>query len=95
MAGKRNKRILNQEVSFWRAYLEILSERVPLVDRWRDGSQTWHPRVVQKLLWYSGMASTFKNRVMAHHWLMQNANKAARHTLHTKTKGVASETGGI
>jgi len=37
-----------RELKFWRAYLEILNERVPLVDRWRDGTATWHPRIVRE-----------------------------------------------
>ena len=37
-------KLSSRDVAFWRAYLEILNERVPLVDRWRDGSVTWHPR---------------------------------------------------
>jgi hypothetical protein len=60
-------------MAFWRAYLEILNERVPLVDHWRDGSVTWHPRVVQKLLWSSSLPDTKSNRLMAHDWLMENA----------------------
>ncbi len=60
-------------MAFWRAYTEILNERVPLVDRWRDGSVTWHPRVVQKLLWYSNVPNTMRNREIAYDWLMRNA----------------------
>ncbi len=63
--------------AFWRAYLEIRTERVSLVDRWRDGSVTWHPRVVQKLLWYSGLPNTLRNRAMAYEWLMQHATQSA------------------
>jgi hypothetical protein len=59
-----------REIGFWRAYLEILGERVQLVDRWSDGHVTWHPRVVQKLLWYSGIPNTPRNRSIAHDWLM-------------------------
>ena len=61
------------DVAFWRAYFEILQERAPLVDHWRDGSITWHPRVVRKLLWYSDIPDTPSNRLVAHDWLMQNA----------------------
>lgn len=61
------------DMAFWRAYLEILNERVPLVDHWRDGSVTWTPRVGQKLLWYSGLPATPENMRMAYAWLMQNA----------------------
>ena len=63
------------ELLFWRAYLEILDERVPLVDNWRDGSSTWHPRVVEKLLWYSDISNTPANRRMAHTWLMEHATE--------------------
>ena len=45
-------------------------ERVQLVDHWRDGSVTWHPRVVQKLLWYSDIPNTPRNVRIAHDWLM-------------------------
>jgi hypothetical protein len=64
---------VTDEMAFWRAYLEILNERVPLVDHWRDGSITWHPRVGKKLLWYSGLPITPDNMKMAYAWLMQNA----------------------
>ncbi len=60
-------------MGFWRAYLEILDEHAPLVDHWRDGNMTWHPRVGQKLLWYSGLPATPENMKIAHDWLMQNA----------------------
>ena len=62
MTHHHRKRLSEQDLAFWRAYLEIRSERVPLVDHWRDGSTTWHPRVIQKLLWYSGTPNTFENR---------------------------------
>jgi hypothetical protein len=65
----------SRDARFWRAYFEILHERVPLVDRWRDGSMTWHPRVVEKLLWYSDIPNTKANRQMAHTWLIENAAK--------------------
>ena len=52
----------NDDTAFWRAYAEILNERAPLVDRWRDGTATWHPRVVQKLVWYSDLCNTQRNR---------------------------------
>ena len=61
------------DMAFWRAYLEILDERVPLVDHWRDGSVTWTPRVGQKLLWYSGLPATPDNMKMAYAWLVKNA----------------------
>jgi hypothetical protein len=73
MRTKSQKPASDYTVEFWRAYFEILNERVPLVDHWRDGSITWHPRVVQKLLWYSNLPDTPVNRTMAHDWLMQNA----------------------
>lgn len=71
--SKTVKSLVN--IAFWRAYLEVLNERVPLVDKWRDGSVTWHPRVVEKLLWYTGTKNTKRNRRIAHDWLMQNAAK--------------------
>jgi hypothetical protein len=61
-----------RDIAFWRAYLEILNERVPLVDHWPDGGVTWHPRVVQKIVWYSGTRDTKRNRFMAVDWLMEN-----------------------
>jgi hypothetical protein len=67
------KKPTEHDIAFWRAYIEILNERVKLVDKWPDGSITWHPRVVRKLLWYSDIPNTFENRVMAHDWLMENA----------------------
>lgn len=70
MTVKSKSHISKREFAFWRAYLEILSERVPLVDRWTDGHVTWHPRVVQKLLWYSNIPNTTRNRVIAQEWLM-------------------------
>jgi len=78
MAATPTKPISKRDGAFWRAYLEILSERVPLVDRWRDGSVTWHPRVVQKLLWYSDVPNTLRNRGMAHDWLMEHAAQPVR-----------------
>ncbi len=64
-----------RELKFWRAYLEILNERVPLVDRWRDGTATWHPRIVGKLCWYSGIANTKRNRNSAYLWLLRHCTK--------------------
>jgi len=61
-----------RDIASWRAYLEVRSERVPLVDRWSDGGVTWHRRVVQKLLWYSEVPNTMRNRRLAYDWLMQN-----------------------
>ena len=78
MAVKSKKQTSTQEFAFWRAYLEILSERVPLVDRWSDGHVTWHPRVVQKLLWYSNISNTPRNRMTAHEWLMTIAIPVAK-----------------
>jgi hypothetical protein len=43
-----------------------------IVERWSDGTVTWHPRVVQKLLWYSSTSNTMRNRALAYDWLMQN-----------------------
>ena len=74
------KPISDRDAAFWRAYIEILSERVPLVDHWRDGSITWHPRVVRKLLWYSDIPTTFRHRVMAHDWLMDHSTIPVRGT---------------
>jgi len=34
---------------------------------------TWHPRVVQKLLWYSNAPNTMRNREIAYDWLIRNA----------------------
>ena len=70
MRTKSPKSVSDREITFWRAYIEILGERVQLVDHWRDGSVTWHPRVVQKLLWYSDIPNTPGNRSIAHDWLM-------------------------
>ena len=67
-----SKRISKRDVAFWRAYIEILNERVPLVDHWDDGTITWHPRVVRKLLWYSDVPDTMQNRSLAYDWLMQS-----------------------
>jgi hypothetical protein len=61
-----------RDISFWRAYFEVLHERVPLVDPWDDGTVTWQPRVVQKLLWYSKIPNTMGNRQYACEWLMLN-----------------------
>lgn len=66
------KKSVRRDISFWRAYLEIQNERVPLVERWDDGTVTWHPRVVQKLLWYSNVPNTMRNRSLAYGWLMQH-----------------------
>jgi len=52
--------------------LKSSNERVLLVDHWDDGTATWQPRVVQKLLWYSKMPNTVGNRHLAYDWLMLN-----------------------
>jgi hypothetical protein len=65
-------KLSRRDIMFWHAYFEILNERVPLVDKWSDELTTWHPRVVQKLLWYSGIRNTKANRHMALDWLMAN-----------------------
>jgi hypothetical protein len=70
MKARRREKRPSRDFTFWRAYLEILSERVPRVDRWDDGSITWHPRVVRKLLWYSNVPNTPRDRVMVYDWLM-------------------------
>jgi hypothetical protein len=68
-----HKHLSKQDVAFWRAYLEIFSERVVLVHRWSDESATWQPRVVEKLLWYSNVPNTMRNRSsLAYDWLMQH-----------------------
>ena len=64
-----------RDIAFWRAHLEILNERVPLVDRWTDGTVTWQPRIVQKHLWYSDVSDTMRNRGLAYDWLMQHSAK--------------------
>ena len=64
-----------RDIAFYRAYLEILNERVPLVDHWDSGTTSWHPRVVQKLLWYSGLRPTIRNRALAYDWLVKNATQ--------------------
>lgn len=65
-----------REISFWRAYFEVLNERVPLVDLWADGTVTWQPRVVQKLFWYSKIPNTMGNRHLAYEWLMLNCTRS-------------------
>ena len=62
----------DRDIAFWRAYIEILSERVPLVYQWGEGLTTWHPRVVKKILWYSGTRNTKQNRHIVLDWLMGN-----------------------
>jgi hypothetical protein len=68
-----NPKLSKQEIAFWRAYLEIQRERTQLVDTWSDGHVTWHPRVIQKMIWYSGLKDTIRNRGLVHDWLMDNA----------------------
>ncbi len=68
----RKKPLRSRDFAFWRAYIEILNERVPLVDRWSDGTTTWHPRVVRKMLWYTETPDTMPNRHMAIDWLMEH-----------------------
>jgi hypothetical protein len=72
MKAKRKKPLSDRDIAFWRAYFEISKERVPLVDHWDDGSVTWHPRVVRKMLWYTETPDTMANRRMAVDWLMAN-----------------------
>jgi len=64
------KELSKQDLAFWKAYIEILDERVRLVDHWDDRTVTWHPRIVRKLLWYSGVPDTMGNRGLAYDWLM-------------------------
>jgi hypothetical protein len=71
---RRNK-LSKTDIGFWRAYLEILNEKVPLVNHWDDGTMTWHPRVAQKLLWYSKLPETMHNRQIAYKWLMRNCSR--------------------
>ena len=78
MAFPSKQYLSDRDIGFWRAYVEIMSERTYLVDRWSDGHTTWHPRVVQKLLWYSGYADTVRNRALAYNWLMANAAEPLR-----------------
>lgn len=66
------KQLPKRDIALWRAYIEIQNERVPLVDHWSDGTVSWHPRVVQKLLWYSNAPNNMLNRSLAYDWLMQN-----------------------
>ena len=67
-----HKQVSKRDITFWRAYIEILNERVPLVNHWDDGTVTWEPRVVRKLLWYSEVPDTMQNRSLAYDWLMQH-----------------------
>jgi hypothetical protein len=71
------KQLSRRDITFWRAYIEILNERGPLVDRWNDGTVTWQPRVVRKLLWYSDVRNTMRNRSLAYDWLMQHCARFA------------------
>jgi len=66
------KQLSKRDIAFWRAYVEILMERVPLIDEWNDGTVTWRPRVVRKLLWYSEVPDTTRNRSLAYDWLMRH-----------------------
>ena len=85
MSVKSKNMKSDRRIAFWRAssYLEILNERVPLVDKWRDGSvNTWHPSMLgEKLLWYSGVPNTPRNRRLAHDWLMQNCTEPVKGTV--------------
>jgi uncharacterized protein YegL len=72
------RKLSKREVAFWRAYLEILRDRTPLVDTWSDGHVTWHPRVIQKMIWYSSLKDTIRNRGLVHDWLMDNARSASK-----------------
>jgi hypothetical protein len=69
------KRLSKRDIAFWRAWFEIRSERVSLVDNWDDGSTTWKPRILQKMLWYSKTPQTIRNRHLVYEWLMQNCAK--------------------
>ena len=80
MSVKSRKSKSDRHLAFWRAYFEILNERVPLVDEWRDGNITWRPRVVDKLLWYSEVPNTRRNRLLAYDWLMQNCTEPVKGT---------------
>src|SRR5574340_1422048 len=62
--------------AFWRAYLTILNEHVPLVDHWNDGTATWHPQVVPKMCRYRGVPATKRNRLTTYHWLVRNCTHA-------------------
>jgi hypothetical protein len=66
------KQLSKRDITFWRAYFELLNERVALIDHWDDGTVTWHPRVVRKLLWYSDVPDTLFNRRLAYGWLMKH-----------------------
>jgi hypothetical protein len=64
------KQMSKRDIAFWRAYFEILND--VLIDEWADGTVTWQPRVVRKLLWYSEIPDTIHNRSLAYDWLMQH-----------------------
>jgi hypothetical protein len=66
------QQLSKRDMALWCAYIEVLNERVPLVDRWDDGTVTWQPRVVRKLLWYSDVPDTMRNRSLAYDWLMHH-----------------------
>jgi len=44
----RRNQISKRDIAFWRAYFEVLNERIALIDEWSDGTVTWRPRVVRK-----------------------------------------------
>jgi hypothetical protein len=48
-----------------------------LVEEWSDDHVTWHPRVIQKMIWYSGLKDTIRNRGLVHDWLMDNARSSS------------------
>jgi hypothetical protein len=66
------RQLSKRDMAVWRAYFEILNERVPLVDQWDDGTVTWQPRVVRELLWYSDIPDTTRTRSLAYDWLMRH-----------------------
>jgi hypothetical protein len=72
-----SKKLSKRDIAFWRAYIEILREREPLVDQWNDGTLTWQPWVGEKLLHYSGVPNTMRNRRIAYDWLMQHCARFA------------------
>lgn len=66
------RRASKRDMSFWRAYVQLLGKREPLVDHWTDGTLTWKPWVGEQLLSASKLSNTRRNRRMVYAWLMQH-----------------------